>query len=413
VSWARLIWYWLTSRTARAGLVRLRTVRRLLRQQRDLLEPAALAELIAARQAFARVWLDRAEPAVLRRQMDRLAEKTGRFVQDPSARWGYETLDLLLVAFVVILAIRTFFVQPMSIPSGSMQPTLYGITTEDLRGRSDGGRPRLLRRVVDRWVFGRSYCHVVARARGRITRIEPPEPIFKWPAFLRSWRKQRFQIGATWHTIWFMPAELPNPLGLNPDRLLFVLAGVDAAHEFQPGEEVINLAVNAGDHLLVDRLTFNFRQPQRGEIVVFDTHGIPGVHESAVYIKRLVGLPEERLRIGDDRHVVVNGRRLDADTPHFANVYNFSGPPRENYYSGHVNDRVAQRNGIKRGTLAPLFATGRTEFQVRPGHFLVLGDNTLNSFDGRRWGDFAQELVLGRCLLVYWPLSDRLGWTSD
>jgi signal peptidase I len=68
---------------------------------------------------------------------------------------------------------------------------------------------------------------------------------------------------------------------------------------------------------------------------------------------------------------------------------------------------------MKRGSLAPLFATEQTEFQVRPGHFLVLGDNTLNSFDGRRWGDFEEELVMGRCCLVYWPLSDRLGWTFE
>ncbi len=413
MSWARVIWFWLRSRTARQALDQLRTVRRLIRLQRDRLAPEALVELHQARLELIACWLAAADLEELRRQMSNLRATAGRYLVNPSERRSYEVFDILLVAFVVVMAIRTFLGQPMTIPSGSMQPTLHGITTENLLRQPGATIPGPFRRLVDRWIFGRTYYHVVAKAEGRVTRIEPPEPIISWPPFLRHWQKQRFQIGNTWHTIWLPPRELQNPYGLNPARLLFVLAGVDRARVYRPGEDVIKLAVIAGDHILVDRLTYNFRHPKRGEMVVFNTHGISGIHEATFYIKRLVALPGERVRIGDDRHLIINGRRLDANTPHFENVYGFDGPPRENSYSGHVNDLVAQLHFIRRGTLAPLFPTGNAEYQVRPGHYMVMGDNTMESFDSRRWGDFDESLIIGRYWAIYWPISDRIGWTVD
>ena len=98
----------------------------------------------------------------------------------------------------------------------------------------------------------------------------------------------------------------------------------------------------------VDRFSYNFRRPKRGEIIVFETKGINGLSQDQFYIKRLVGLPEEEVRIGNDRHLVINGERLDADSPHFANVYGFdpSSPPRDSQFSGHVNGEVARLNRL-------------------------------------------------------------------
>ncbi len=73
---------------------------------------------------------------------------------------------------------------------------------------------------------------------------------------------------------------------------------------FHKGEDVIKIKVTAGDHLFVDRLSYNFHKPSRGDVIVFETAGIPEdqreanrIPDDEFYIKRLVGLPGEKLRI--------------------------------------------------------------------------------------------------------------------
>ena len=128
------------------------------------------------------------------------------------------------------------------------------------------------------------------------------------------------------------------------------------------------------------------------------------------YIKRMVALGGEKVRIGNDRHLVINGQRLDANTPHFENVYSFdpNKPPRESTYSGHLNAVVAGQIGLS--SLAPNFPNETTEVSISPNHYIVMGDNTVNSFDSRAWGDFPRDNVIGKSFFVYWPISDRFGW---
>jgi signal peptidase I len=176
------------------------------------------------------------------------------------------------------------------------------------------------------------------------------------------------------------------------------------------GEEIIRLKVQAGDHLFVDRLTYNFRPPTRGEIIVFETKGIPeerrerfGIPGDQFYIKRLVALGGEQVQLGKDRHLITNGRRLDSSTPHFEKVYSFNpnDPPQESHYSGHVDGPM----------LAPFFMDKPDGVVVvPPGHYMVMGDNTMNSLDSRAWGDFPAEYVIGKSFFVYWPLTERFGW---
>jgi signal peptidase I len=81
----------------------------------------------------------------------------------------------------------------------------------------------------------------------------------------------------------------------------------------------------------------------------------------------------------------------------FENVYGFDGR-----YIGHVN-----------GTKLPgilLFPNADASHTVRTNHYLVMGDNTMNSWDSRGWGDFPRENVIGKAFCVYWPLSSRFGW---
>ncbi|MEI9961330.1 MAG: hypothetical protein WDM76_09470 [Limisphaerales bacterium] len=86
------------------------------------------------------------------------------------------------------------------------------------------------------------------------------------------------------------------------------------------------------------------------------------------------------MQIGNDRHLRINGVRLDASTPHFENVYGFDPdkPPRESQFSGHVNGRVAYMYNLY-PTLAPLFPDEQTIYTNAPDGYMVMGDNTCNS----------------------------------
>lgn len=134
------------------------------------------------------------------------------------------------------------------------------------------------------------------------------------------------------------------------------------------------------------------------------------------YIKRLVGLGGEQIRIGDDRHLVINGQRLDSTTPHFEGVYSFDPgqPAKDSHFSGHLNDAVASALGYP--NLAPLFPSQTNVVTLPPNHYMVMGDNTVNSFDSRGWGSFPRENVIGRSFFVYWPIgaqedrASRFGW---
>jgi signal peptidase I len=153
------------------------------------------------------------------------------------------------------------------------------------------------------------------------------------------------------------------------------------------------------------------------------------MEQDQFYIKRLVALPGDRVQIGNDRHLKINGQRLDASTPHFENVYGFNPNqmPRESQFSGHVNDTVADNDGLNTRPyiqLAPLFPDEETVFtnvlfQVTndvtgEGHtidsYMVMGDNTCNSFDSRAWGPFPARNVIGKSFFVYWPITSRFGW---
>lgn len=407
----RTIGAWLASPAARGGLACERHVRRLLHAQRDLVSEEGRRELEAALRQLRAAWAGGSPRAAIRAAMAEAREVQDRWLVDTARHRVRELNEMFYFGLLVVITLRTFFVEPMRIPTGSMEPTLSGIRVEDLRERADVGIPVGLARWVELWVHGHHYLHVVAEAAGRLEQIGPIEPLRPWLKGLPAFRKQRFRLGGIEYTVVLPPGELPEVAGLKPGQLLFYHGGVKPDRYYRAGDDILRMRVHAGDHLLVDRFTYNFRHPRRGEIVVFVAEGIRALHEGGHYIKRLVGLGGERVRIGDDRHLVINGCRLDGQTPGFEGIYSFTGRPAHGGYSGHLNDATAVRFlGLRPGSLAPRFPDGRAEFRVRPGHYLVMGDNTVSSYDGRRWGDFPNRNVTGRALVVYWPRGDRSGW---
>ncbi len=131
---------------------------------------------------------------------------------------------------------------------------------------------------------------------------------------------------------------------------------------------------SSGDYLLIDEISYRFRSPQRGEVVVFR---FPG-DESTFYIKRIIGLPGERLVIGDDNISIFNkdypnGLRLE-----------------ENYLSGLVK------------------TAGKEEVVLEDNEYFVLGDNRYYSFDSRSWGTLQGTEIVGLVRLRLWPFNKAM-----
>jgi len=393
---------WFISGTVREAVAMKRHVWKLLQHQRDILKPDAVAAVAAAVKSTDAALKAGAGTEALKEELKKLEHAATKNLK-PYPNAGYrENVEVLLVAIAVAMGIRTFILQPFKIPTGSMQPTLYGVTSENLLGQKDVKVPTGLDRARD-WFAGDSYVHFVADADGEVERIDAPVGIGKAGSIFKLY--QKFVFAGKTHTFWFPPDMGGGDLASR--------AGLQFGRQYKKGEEVINMRVRSGDHLFVDRLTYNFRAPKRGEIIVFETKGISRLPQDQFYIKRMVAMGGEHVELGNDRHLRINGKRLDVNTPHFDNVYSFDPkePPRESHYSGHVNQTVAQQAGMYQ-EIAPLFENETSSVDVPSDNLMVMGDNTMNSFDSRGWGSFPAHNVIGRSCFVYWPLSSRFGWAN-
>ena len=411
-------------------------VRKLRDAQCDLLAPPALQAIDTALQQTRAALQAGADKAALAKSAADLEKTANKWLKPfPHAEWR-ENIEVFLVAIVVAMAIRTFFLQPFKIPTSSMQPTLFGVTIDPLYDPTFQ-MPGFFTRIYRLAVRGAIYHEVIAPQDGVVVSAGPPEH------FLRFFNKQtvnvHYQDGSDVPiTLWFTPDA--DPRDPHAAETFEEHIGLSDHMQFRKGEPIIRFSETTGDHLFVDRLTYNFRRPERGEIIVFQTKGIedPGMDQSQFYIKRLVGLPGETVSIGEDRHACINGRRLDNTTPHFANVYSFDQkipsrdengkirfpypsavysfdpnvPARDHhllkdqFYSGHI---------LLQDPRSRLHTPSDT-MVVPPRHYLVFGDNTATSFDSRFWGFVPEENIIGRSFFIYWPIDSlapapsRFGW---
>lgn len=429
---------WFTSKTVREATAMRKHVRKLLQHQRDILSPKAISEVEAAMKEVQDAVAASADKETLEKKMEELEKAANQWIKPYSNATYRENVEVLLVALAVAMAIRTFFLQPFKIPTASMQPTLNGIIDHNILVEPQFEKPKGWTRVKD-WFAGGSYVSFKADQDGSFDGISQPLRLLIFNI------KQTIWFNGKPHSLWFVPdAGGSSPLQLNLFQSLQAAfadlppapyrkypyfsdlenhMGVARGTTYHKGDDILNMKIISGDHLFIDRVTYNFRPPQRGEIVVFETQGIENLspdQQGTFYIKRLVGLGGDTLSLKQDYivtgnpqwgdvpvgHLVVNGNPLSAATPHFENLYSFSYPQRgatsipyrENHYYGH---------GLM-GNLGP-----GQEFQVRPDCFFVMGDNTMNSSDSRFWGDFPQTKVIGKAFFIYWPISDRFGWGYD
>lgn len=404
---------WVLSRRFRHAVEVRKHVWKILSFQRDELAPQAVGAVEDGIRDFDALLRSRPDRARLEgglRDLETVAQKWLRPYASAAIR---ENVEVFLVAIGVAMAIRTFFLQPFKIPTGSMQPTLFGVHFQDLRGQSEQAIPGFFGRIGDALIEGDYYHEIIAEDDGEVVGVEPRRTMaligyqdvvlrYAGPAGSRQKR----------HRIWFSPID-----GHGGDLQRGLMGVIGRTEPFRPlypgqtfkkGDVLLRLKDSAGDHLFVDRLTYNFRPPKRGEIVVFETRGIPGLQQDQFYIKRLVALGGETVQLGNDRHLIINRQRLDATTPHFGKVYSFEGPPADSQYSGHVNGSVFGSIG-RNPDYARLFPNPRAEYTVGARRYMVMGDNTLNSLDSRVWGDFPQTNVVGKYCFVWWPFTGRWG----
>jgi signal peptidase I len=168
---------WLTSRRFRRAVEARKHVWKILSFQRDELSPQAVASVeqgIRDFDAALRSWPSAAQLDEALKHLEVVAQKWLRPYANASAR---ENVEVFLVAIGVAMAIRTFFLQPFKIPTGSMQPTLYGVHFEDLREKADAKVPGALGQVFSALFRGVFYHEIVAEADGSVLKVEPRRAI--------------------------------------------------------------------------------------------------------------------------------------------------------------------------------------------------------------------------------------------
>lgn len=131
-----------------------------------------------------------------------------------------------------------------------------------------------------------------------------------------------------------------------------------------------------GDYLLIDEVTYRFREPVRGEVVVFRYPN----DEHVFFIKRIIGLPGERV-VGRGGHISVFAKGSAGKSEALKETY----IPAENY-------------------------TGDFEAQLGTDQFFVLGDNRSFSFDSRSWGPIKASHIVGLVRLRIFPFGSFGGF---
>jgi signal peptidase I len=142
------------------------------------------------------------------------------------------------------------------------------------------------------------------------------------------------------------------------------------------------------DRVLVNKLSYRFHDVNRGDVIVFERPANEPPNEVKDLIKRVVGLPGDRVSIVEGA-VSIDGRPLDE--PYVDGL--------QTTYDGSCNQPGVDLTGIDT-------AEG---FTVPEDHLFVMGDNRVNSHDGRCFGPIDEDLVVGRAFFIMWPPSHAGG----
>lgn len=150
-----------------------------------------------------------------------------------------------------------------------------------------------------------------------------------------------------------------------------------------------------GDRIFVNKLIYRLSEPHRGDVIVFNTKGIESLKLDTCYVKRLVGLPGETVGI-ESPYLVVNSNRVTKPAI-FSRI-----AERQNGFSGFS---LATSSSAFAATLA----SPSDKITLGPDEYLVLGDNTRSSLDGRYFGPIKRSSIIGKAVYIYAPANRKQG----
>lgn len=141
-----------------------------------------------------------------------------------------------------------------------------------------------------------------------------------------------------------------------------------------------------GDYVVVDVLSYKFRDPQRFEVVIFDTEFIEEYpHKQGYYIKRIIGLPGDRVTVKDNKVTIFN--------------------------SENENGLVLEEKYLDEFTVTK--SPEPIDIKLEDNQYFVMGDNRDNSSDSRYWGYLPEDNILGKPFVRLYPFQDLTLYTKE
>ncbi|MCH8473815.1 MAG: signal peptidase I [Opitutales bacterium] len=397
----------------------LRLADKVIHYRRDLLRKSEVAQLREAAADVRKALRTKVDGAKLRMVMSTLEEALethgGPYFKRSALA---ENIEVLLIAAILALGVRTYFLQPFKIPTNSMYPSYSGMMAEVYEEPEEA--PGALRGVLP----GRTQIRLEAPASGTIqfpvVYNSLAENFSETMWLSQETRGRRFLVfpanmRAYPVLVGGQPVEAVVPADFQPHESLRKalspedesfrswvsrlasegrvtardsrVAIVDTGIPVETGETLLAFDIRTGDHLFVDRLSYHFVRPKVGSAVVFRTDNIRLLDQESYYIKRMVGIGGDELEIVEP-HLFRNGELLNGRRV-WERINTLEGD-----YPGYEN----------RGFLP----AGRS-IVIPDDHFFSLGDNSPNSLDGRSYGPVGKSELVGRPLWIYYPFTRRWG----
>ena len=330
--------------------------------------------------------LDSLNPETFKKTNDVLEKLNRSFIKAvPPKKWKYvrEYAEIIVVALTVAFGVRALYLQPFKIPTSSMQPTLFGIHYVDKEVVPNIPQP------VNYALFSTLRAKLITQREGGVEGF--------YPAFTKWWifPWSALEIGN-------IKYELPGTRQKVMEYCFSPLPATSGSVTLPVDYPLCNGWLSQGDHLFVNRFSYHFLEPRRGDIVVFTTEGLREDASGSLlskigfyYVKRLIGMPGDTLKIVDNMIYVKT-----KNSSRFIPITSFNITAINRIYS----DEGGYQGHFAVGRLAP----GK-EVIVPEKSYFMLGDNSSFSADSRYWGFVPKRNIVGKALFVFWPFSRRWG----